>query len=271
MNMRGVLLAMGVVLIAAACGGDAEPTTTAVPAVTTGAVPSTAAPVTTATPPSPTTTTVAVTTTTVIETTTTTTTVPPSVCPVSIPLPEGTVAFAAVGGDFDGDGAPDELQTYQAATDTWRMRITFADGGGADAAIAGAEDFAPPRPIGGFDIESDGAEEVFITIGSGASTVLVGFFDVVDCVATRITAGGSAAEFPVGASIGSISGLACPGDGSIHRNFAQFIADDVYEGGFEPFVLEDSVLIAFPGDGAGFTADEAFALAILDCGGLTLP
>jgi hypothetical protein len=101
--------------------------------------------------------------------------------------------------------------------------------------------------------------------------VLVGFFDVVDCVATRITAGGSAAEFPVGASIGSISGLACPGDGSIHRNFAQFIADDVYEGGFEPFVLEGSVLIAFPGDGAGFTADEAFALAILDCGGLTLP
>ncbi len=270
MNIRGMLLAMGVVLIAAACG-DAEPTTTATPAVTTSAVPSTAAPVTTTTPPSPTTTTVAATPTTVIETTTTTTTVPPSVCPVSIPLPEGTVAFAAVSGDFDGDGAPDQMQTYKAATDTWRMRITFADGGGADATIAGAEDFAPPRPIGGFDIDSDGAEEVFITIGTGASTVLVGFFDVVDCVAMRVTTGGSAAEFPVGASIGSVAGVACPGDGSIHRNFAQFVAADVYEGGFEPFVLEGSVLTAFPGDGAGFTADEAFALAILDCGGLTLP
>jgi hypothetical protein len=36
-------------------------------------------------------------------------------------------------------------------------------------------------------------------------------------------------------------------------------------------VLEGSVLTAFPGDGAGFTADEAFALAALNCGDLVLP
>ena len=80
-----------------------------------------------------------------------------------------------------------------------------------------------------------------------------------------------AAVFPIGASIGSASGLSCPGDGSINRNFAQYVSDDVYEGGFAPYLLEGSVLTAFPGDGAGFNADEAFALAVLDCGDLVLP
>ena len=79
------------------------------------------------------------------------------------------------------------------------------------------------------------------------------------------------ASFPVGASIGNVSGLACPGDGTLHRNFAQFVSDDTYEGGFEPFTLTDSTLTPGFGDGAGFTADEAFALATLDCGSLTLP
>jgi hypothetical protein len=181
------------------------------------------------------------------------------------------VTFASVGGDFDGDGSQDGVLTYQAGIDDWRVRIVFADGGGADSAIADGEDFAPPRPIGGFDVDGDGAEEIFLTVGAGASTILVGLYDVSSCVATRVTEGGVAAAFPIGASIGNVSGLDCPGDGSINRNFAQYIADDVYEGGFAPYLLEGSVLTAFPGDGAGFTADEAFALAALNCGDLVLP
>lgn len=192
-------------------------------------------------------------------------------CPVSPALPPGTVTFATVAGDFDGDGNEDGLFTYQAAPDDWRLRVVLADGGGADSPIAEGEDFAPPQPIGGFDVDGDGAEEVFVTVGSGASTVQIGFYDVVACVATRITESGVAAVFSVGASIGQVSGVSCPGDGSINRNFAQYVADDVYEGGFTPYLLEGSVLTAFPGDGAGFNAEEAFALATLDCGDLALP
>lgn len=179
--------------------------------------------------------------------------------------------FSGVTGDFDGDGSADELLTYQVGVDDWRVRIVFADGGGADAAIGDGEDFAPPRPIGGFDIDADGPEEVFLTVGSGASTARVGLYDVAGCVATRITAGGVPAVFNVGGSVGTVSGITCPGDGSLQRVFASYVAEDAYEGGFEPFLLDGSVLTAFPGDGAGFTADQAFALAVLDCGSLALP
>jgi hypothetical protein len=260
-----------IVLVAAGCGGDTEVTTT----IETVASPTPTTEAATTTTIAPTTTTAAVTTSEPAETTTTTTatttTLPPSVCPVAIPISDAALVFSGVFGDFDGDGSPDELLTYQAGPDDWRVRVVFADGGGADAAISDGEDFTPPRPIGGFDIDGDGPEEVFLTVGSGASTAQVGFFDVAGCVATRITTAGTPAVFGVGGSVGMVSGLACPGDGSINRNFASYVAEDAYEGGFEPFLLEGAVLTGFPGDGAGFTADEAFALAVLDCGSLSLP
>lgn len=271
--IRIATLAVVLAVISVGCGGDNQVTTTSVaaplanptaaPAETTSSAP----PTTEATAAS--TTTVAIAGTTIA--TTTSTTVPPTVCPIPPPLPEGTVVFAPVGGDFDGDGSADALQTYQAGADDWRIRITFSDGGGADAAVAGSDDFAPPRPIGGFDVDSDGSEEAFLTVTSGASAVFIGLYSVGDCVAARITQGGVPAEFAVGGSVGSVAGVSCDGQGTINRQFAQYVGDDVYEGGFEPFVLEGSVLTPFPGDGAGFTAEEAFALAILDCGSLSLP
>jgi hypothetical protein len=267
-----ILLLLVALIAIAGCGGESTtPTTlvaTTVPAVTTSpavAAPTTRAPATTV----PSTATVSPTTATT--TTTTTTTLPPSVCPTPVPLQESTLRFAPVGGDFDGDGNPDELFTYQADPDEWRVRIVFADGGGADAAIVESEDLAPPRPIGGFDIDGDGAEEVFLVVGSGASAAEIGFYDVADCVATRITVGGVPAVFAIGSSVGAVAGVSCPGDGTIQRNFAQYVAENEYEGGFAPYRLDGPVLTELPGDGAGFTAEEAFALGVLDCGELVLP
>ena len=237
----------------------------------------TSPPTTAAAPTTSSTTVVAPTTTTAAElstttsSTTTTSTLPATTCPVAPALPDGAVVYAGGDGDYDGDGQLDTAATYQAGPDSWRLRITFADGGGADTAIGDAEDFAPPRPIGGFDIEADGTDEIFVSVGAGASTVRIGLFDVAACAAIRVTEGGSPAVFPVGASIGQISGVVCPGDGTIERVFAQFVDDDVYEGGFAPYVLDGAVLTGFPGDGAGFAADEAFALAVLDCGDLQIP
>ncbi len=277
--MRRFSMVVALILLLAACGGEAETTTTE---ARVGVAATTApSPETTVSAAAPTTTT-SITQPSVAEpdpdlaegeptTTTTTTTLPPTVCPIPVPLADGTLITAAVSGDFDGDGLADQLLTYQNGPDDWRMRVVFADGGGADAAIVDAVDFTPPRPIGGYDIDGDGPEEVFLTVGSGASTAQIGLFDVASCVATRITAGGTPATFGVGGSVGMVSGVSCPGDGSIHRNFASFVSDDTYEGGFEPFALSGSVLTAGLGDGAGFTADEAFAMAVLDCGTLALP
>lgn len=267
---------LGTVLILVGCGSGTEPAPTSteavastLPAVTTTAATTTdLAPITTAAPE---TTTSAAATSTTTSSTTTSSTLPTTTCPVSPALPDGALSFAGGSGDYDGDGQPDAAITYQAAPDSWRLRITFADGGGADVAIADAEDFAPPRHVGGFDIEGDGSDEVFVVVGAGASTVQLGLFDVAGCVASRVTAGGTPAVFALGASIGNVSGIVCPGDGTIARVFAQYVDEDLYEGGFAPYVLDGSVLTAFPGDGASFTADEAFALAVLDCGSLSLP
>ena len=271
--MRLAPLLVGAALIVVACGEDPAPaaSTTGADATSPTATTTTAPATTATTEAAPATTTSVAETSATTSSTTTSSTLPATACPIPALLPEGTLLFAGGGGDYDGDGQLDTAVTYQAAPDSWRLRITFADGGGADTAISEAEDFAPPRPIGGFDIEGDGTDEMFVAVGAGASTVQIGLFDVAGCIATRVTEGGSAAVFPVGASIGNVSGLACPGDGTIQRIFAQYVDEDVYEGGFAPYVLEGAVLTAFPGDGAGFTAEEAFGLAVLDCGSLAIP
>lgn len=279
--MRSSRLILSFALFGAACSGVAAPTTGATSSsttVTTVAGPP-AVPVTTATlPPTtapPTTlapSTTSTTTSTTSTTTSTTTTVAPGVCPQLDPVPVGSVVFAGVPGDYDGDGLEDVLTTYlDDSGSVWHMRVVFGGGGGVDDVIVDVDPVAPARPIGGFDVDGDGAEEVFITVGAGASTVLVGLYDVGDCFATRVTLEGQPAVFPIGASVGAVSGLSCPEVDFIEEDSASYVAEDEYEAGFAPYRLDGAVLTAFPGDGAGVTADEAFALAILDCGDLTLP
>jgi len=270
---RLTVFALVSVLLAASCSGDeadSATTATSTPAAT-AAVTSTEAPDTTLVS---TTTTEALATTSSTSTTagtTTTSTLVTSVCPALVALPDGTLTFIGGSGDFDGDGTTDELVTYQSAPDAWRMRVVFADGGGADAAIGEAEDFAPPRPIGGFDIDGDGAQEVFVTVGAGASTILVGVFDVSACVATRVAAGGGPAVFPVGASVGAGSGLACPGNGLVRRTFAQMADETTFDGGYEEYTLDGAHLTSQGIVENTMTSEEAAALAGFDCGGLPLP
>lgn len=223
--------------LAAGCGGDAEASTT----LETGS-------------------------TTTISTTTTA-----SLCPHPVALAEGTLIFAGVSGDYDGDGSPDELLTYQAGENDWRVRVTFADGGGADTVIAQSDDLTPPRPIGGFDIDGDGTEEAFLTVGAGASTTLVGVFDISNCVVGRITTSGAPAVFRVGASLGAESGLICHGDGTVRRNFAQRVDQDIFEGGYEVFSVAGTSLTSMETVSGPLTPEEAASLATFDCGGLTLP
>jgi hypothetical protein len=194
------------------------------------------------------------------------------VCPTPAALKDGTLEFTGVAGDFDGDGYSDEMLTYQAAPNDWRVRVVFADGGGADAEIAHIDDLIPPRPIGGFDADADGADEAFVTVGAGASTTLVGLFDVANCVITRVGAGGVPAVFSVGASVGAGSGLVCPGDATLRRTFARRIDDQGnFEGGYEEFSIDGFRLTSTGTVSSVLTSEDAALLGAFDCGGMTLP
>lgn len=277
--MRRALLHLIVIAsLAAACSDTAAttvPPTSAAP--TSTAAPATTAPTTTlapATAPATTTTVPPATTapaTTLPSATTTTITTTPATCPPGPTVTPDALGIETITADLNADGAGDTVQTYfSPGEDRWHLRVEWGGGGVTDQVIEDSFGAAPARPIGPFDIEGDGTPELFATVGSGASTVLVGLFDVVGCEVTRVTIGGEAAVFPVGASVQNVSGLSCGPVGDLDRLFASFVDESNYEGGFEPFTLLGAELTAGIGDGAGFTPEEAGALAVLDCGDLSL-
>jgi len=243
----------------------ASDSSTATPPTTETAVSSTtptATAVTTSTSVAPTTTTAAP---------TTTTTAP--ACIDSGPVPADATGFESAFADFDADGLPDQLVTYFSPADN-RFRIRFLPGvgGSFDVLITDSNSIGAVRPLGGFDVEGDGNLEAFVVVGSGASATLIGLYDVSGCTISRVTLDGTAASFPVGASIGNISGLACDGDGHIDALFASGVGDGSYEGGFSPHTLLGNVLQQGFGDGAIFGSfEEATGSAGgFDCAPLTL-
>jgi hypothetical protein len=200
------------------------------------------------------------------------TTTVPSSCPEAPPAAADAIELTSVDTDVDGDGLPDVLSTYLVPSESrWHVRVAFGVGGSDDVSIVDSDMVAPARPIGGHDLDGDGTDEAFVTVGSGAATILVGLYDVAGCSLTRVTIDTEPAVFPIGATVMNVSGLACNVVGDLDRLFAQRVDEDEFEGGFAPFTLSGSVLTPGFGDGAGFSEAEAAALATLDCGTLTLP
>jgi hypothetical protein len=197
----GVLL----LLLALASCGNGKPKSSATASssdlistvpITTGVAPSTSAPTTTAS----------------------------RACTAS-PRPADAVRVTSAPGDVDGDGAPDTLVVYGTGTDDapapYVVRIDLGDGGGSvetpivDAATDPNQNV---KALGGADISAkagtadDGSGvEAFVAVGSGASTFLVGFYQLADCALVRLAgAGGSTpAELPVGGTVTHLSGIRC--------------------------------------------------------------
>jgi hypothetical protein len=186
-------------------------------------------------------------------------------------MPSDAADPTTIAADLDLDGLDDDVRTYfSPAEGRWRIRVEWGRGGATDQVIDDSVGGELARPIGPHDVEGDGLPELFAVVGSGAATDLVGLYDVSQCQLVRVTLDGEAASFPVGASVQHVSGLSCGPVGDLDRLFADFVADDTFEGGVEPFALSGSELTAGLGDGATFTGDEAAALAVLDCGDLIL-
>ncbi len=141
------------------------------------------------------------------------------------------------------DGGGVAVTTYLVGEE-WRLRFelltTVPTGEGLDLLLGQAEPFMPIRPVGDADVNGDGRVEVFVAVGSGAYSDLIGLWTVGECSFERVTVAGSPALFPLGGSASAIAGYRC------------------HAGAFE-------VIEATSGDGERFAGEVlAFSLAGAD-------
>lgn len=131
--------------------------------------------------------------------------------------PDGATDVSQVDADVDGDGADDRVAAYRGTDGDRRIGVELAAGGTAavDAGAGQVEGPAPLSVLGGVDLSGDGETVVALT-GAGASVIIVGLFQFVDCALARVSfQSGQAVEFPVGGAITHGDGLRCApgGDG----------------------------------------------------------
>jgi hypothetical protein len=111
--------------------------------------------------------------------------------------------------DVDGDGEPDTATAYLAPGAEWRVRVDLAPGGGAERAVAGAGIDDAVAVIGGADVDGDGADELWVQVGSGAAASILGLFRLEGCRLEPVLLDGEPARLPVGASVVNTSGVEC--------------------------------------------------------------
>lgn len=139
-------------------------------------------------------------------------------CPGDDAIPaDGATDVSQVEVDVDGDGAEDRVAAYRRADGDRRIGVELAAGGTAaiDASTSHVEGPAPLSVLGGVDLGGDGETVVALT-DAGASVIIVGLFQFVECALTRVTfESGQNVELPIGGAITHGDGLRCaPGGDS---------------------------------------------------------
>jgi hypothetical protein len=247
---RRTLLAL-LALVLAACGGDdqAAPTTSA-----TSTTPSTAT-----------------------STTGTPTTTGPTTAEGcgAVSTPAGATQVTTAAGDVDGDGQDDVLASYVLGDAEAHVQVSLAAGGGDDAVVSTFSGTPAVSVLGGADVDGDGADEVWLRTGFGASASIVGLARVTGCQLAQVTwAGGDPVELAVGGGVGSASGVACDGRGDADLTAYSANSDDgtEYDITATDYALEGTTLVQTAVEAITASAgDSAFARATgFVCDGLSL-
>jgi hypothetical protein len=148
-------------------------------------------------------------TTTTTRPTTTTTTGP--ACP-AVDRYTGEAGLAEHRADVDGDQRTDVAQSFPTAgaDDRVTLLVDLAAGGGATTEVDSEPGF-PAALLGPSVLERDDHQELlWVRVGAGASTVIVGLYWFDDCGLAPVTfPGGEPVELPVGGSVGSVAGAEC--------------------------------------------------------------
>jgi hypothetical protein len=116
-------------------------------------------------------------------------------------------------GDVDGDGRADFVQSFPTSTDstTVTLLVDLAAGGGALVELP-SEHLAPTILLGTevLDARADGREVLWVRVGAGASTTILGLYHLDGCSLEPATfENGDLVELPIGGTVGTASGARC--------------------------------------------------------------
>jgi hypothetical protein len=184
----------------------------------------------------------------------------------------------------DGDGVPDRLTMFadpssSSDTDNVFYLELVIDGRAVVSVQASLSTNVRVAPIGGYDVNGDGRDELFAATGSGAYTTWIDVFefDPLTCTLVRLVSPDPhrtpfSPQFTVGASVGNGSGLECADGALISTRFSRF-ADEplVYHGQRSSYRIVGTQLDLAGQTSIEFDAEGAQRLVTFTCGHLQLP
>lgn len=181
----------------------------------------------------------------------------------------------ALAADLDGDGVPDEVGSVERPGEL-AVSVALAAGGGAVIVLP---TFASDSVglVGPADVDGDGAAELWVQTGSGASAAILGLVRFADCQLAQVTfADGGPAEVPVGGSVGTAAGLSCETGVDPTADVTTYVAGNVGEETYEVTATEyalDGAVLTRLGSAISTvsTSDPGFARYVsFECDGLAL-
>jgi hypothetical protein len=181
----------------------------------------------------------------------------------------------------DGDGTTDRLAVFAEPgppddTRTYQLQLVL------DERVAFNIEAAPTTnqtaaPIGGYDVDGDGRDELFAVTGNGAYTTWIDMFefDPVACALVGTTRPGADATpplFAVGASVGNGGGVECQDQTIIETTFSRLSETPLrYGGKATTYRLVDNHLEVVPqGTGEWSAASVPANASSFTCGSLRL-
>jgi hypothetical protein len=137
---------------------------------------------------------------------------PPTHVPPSRPHPMRPVMRPAAKGDVDGDGIVDQLRIVEIGNHRAEVRATLS-ALGTQTVVIDLSGGVPAAVMGVSDVDGDGFGEVFVRVGSGASTVQGSMLRLVGdrLGLVRISAGGpgTASMFYLDGSVMHLDSFEC--------------------------------------------------------------
>ena len=179
--------------------------------------------------------------------------------------------------DLDGSGDTEVFRAYiEPTSNAWHVAGEDGTGAAFDDEPLVMSTIGPVFPQVPTDVNGDGRQEAFVTVGGSGSIADLGLYALVGCDLTRVTSGGQPAVFRAGASAMQLRRVECTdqtGDGT--TDIVQYAgsysgngSNIQYDIHTTVYTLNGGALIAQPSP-PDFTITSTAWYSGIDCGPLT--